>query len=211
MLYVGLGDGGSERDPHGYGQNLQTLLGKILRIDPNGNAASVPPDNPFVGRTGVRSEIWMYGLRNPWRFTWDRATGEMWIGDVGQNKYEEVDVARAGERGTNWGWSLREGFHAFKGARPPGARDPLFETDHADGNCAIVGGYVYRGRAIPALQGMYVFGDNCKSNIYATTEARPQPQDLGLKIASLTTFGEDANGELYAASRDGSVYRLTPG
>ncbi len=217
MLYIGLGDGGSEDDPDHVGQNLGTLLSKILRINPaaSGSAPySVPADNPFVGRGGVRPETWMWGLRNPWRFSFDRNTGDVWIGDVGQNKYEEVDFARAGEKGINFGWSARDGFHAFRNVSPNDARDPLLETRHADGNCAIVGGYVYRGRAIPALDGVYVFGDNCRPNlvgVVAATGRLSAQRDLGPTVSQLTTFGEDLDGELYAAARGGTVFRLAAG
>jgi glucose/arabinose dehydrogenase len=153
----------------------------------------------------------MWGLRNPWRFSWDRVTGDLWIGDVGQNKYEEIDVARAGESGLNFGWSLREGFHRFKGDRPAGERDPVIETSHSDGWCAIVGGYVYRGRAIPALDGVYLYGDNCKSDIVGAvvTANKLIAQRTLASVDSLTTFGEDPNGELYAVSRGGTIYRFT--
>ena len=215
MLYVGLGDGGSEGDPQGNGQNLGTWLGKILRINPTSSAGrsyTVPPDNPFVGRAGARPEIWMYGLRNPWRFSFDRATHDVWIGDVGQNTYEEVDYARAGEASINWGWNAREGFHAFAGARPSGARDPILETTHAAGNCSVTGGYVYRGRAVPALAGAYVFGDFCRGQLVGVTQRGGRlvmQRELGLDVPMLTTFGEDQGGELYAVSREGRVYRLT--
>ena len=217
MLYIGLGDGGSEDDPHNYGQNLATPLSKILRIDPNpvGKASySVPSDNPFVGRKGVLPETWMWGLRNPWRFSFDRATGDLWIGDVGQNAYEEIDHAPRGESGINWGWSAREGFHRYKGARPAGARDPIFEGAHTSGYCAIVGGYVYRGKEIPALDGVYLFGDNCRTNVDALAPSGGSaigPRDLGVSVQSLTSFGEDGAGELYIASRAGTVYRLVAG
>jgi glucose/arabinose dehydrogenase len=216
MLYVGLGDGGSAGDPQRAGQNLGTLLAKILRINPvaiGGSPYSAPADNPFAGRAGARPETWMWGLRNPWRFSFDRANGDVWIGDVGQNAYEEIDWARAGDVGVNWGWNAREGFHDYRGGTAPaGARDPLLETKHSDGNCAIVGGYVYRGRAIPSFDGVYVFGDDCRPEIVgvAASGGRVVAQrDLGPKVEALTTFGEDPNGELYAASRDGAVYRFT--
>ncbi|HEY5076804.1 MAG TPA: PQQ-dependent sugar dehydrogenase [Acidimicrobiia bacterium] len=217
MLYIGLGDRGSEDDPNHVGQNLGTLLSKILRIDPAasaGAAYSVPADNPFVGRAGIRPETWMWGLRNPWRFSFDRKTGDLWIGDVGQDAYEEVDFAPAGAKGINWGWSAREGFHAFRGSTPTGARDPLLETRHSDGTCAIVGGYVYRGRAIPALDGVYVFGDDCRPNLVGVVADQGRvvaQRDLGPTVSALTTFGEDANGELYAVARGGTVFRITPG
>jgi glucose/arabinose dehydrogenase len=215
MLYIGLGDGGSEGDPNGNGQKLNTLLAKILRIDPTARGRApytVPANNPFVGQAGKRGEIWMYGLRNPWRFTFDRADGDMWIGDVGQNKYEEIDYAPAGTSGTNWGWSLREGKHAFKGARPANAVDPIIETSHADGNCAIIGGYVYRGTAIPDLDGVYIYSDNCNPTVVGAVRAGnsiSQSRDL-TSIPNVTSFGEDPSGELYAVSRDGTVYRITP-
>jgi glucose/arabinose dehydrogenase len=218
MLYITLGDSGSAGDPNNNGQNLKTLFGKIMRINPHASGSSpytVPGDNPFTGRGGgVRTEIWMYGLRNPWRFSWDRATGDVWIGDVGQNKYEEIDYASAGQDGVNWGWSAREGFHAFKGARPAGARDPLLETSHAAGNCAIVGGFVYRGRAIPALDGVYVFGDDCNAKITGIVQRDGrvvQKRDLGITVDALTSFGADPQGELYAIARGGTVYRFAAG
>ncbi|HTL84305.1 MAG TPA: PQQ-dependent sugar dehydrogenase [Acidimicrobiia bacterium] len=211
MLYIGFGDGGSEGDPNNNGQNLNTFLGKILRIDPSGSPYSVPKDNPFVGRSGARSEIWMYGLRNPWRFTFDRATGDVWIGDVGQNLYEEIDYAPAEQSGINWGWSQREGFHSYKGDQPAGARDPLLETTHSDGNCAIVGGYVYRGTRIPNFNGVYIYGDNCKSDLVGVVQrgGHVQSQRVIGSVDSLTSFGEGPDGELYALSRAGTVFRIT--
>jgi glucose/arabinose dehydrogenase len=217
MLYVGLGDGGSAGDPHGNGQNLSTLLGKVLRINPavvGGAPYTVPKNNPFVGRPGAAREVWMWGLRNPWRFSFDRATGDVWIGDVGQNAYEEIDFAPAGDQGVNWGWNAREGLHEYSGSRPAGARDPIVETSHDDGNCAIVGGYVYRGRAIPALDGVYLYSDNCRPNIDAVVERGGRAiaqRDLGVTVDALTTFGEDGTGELYAAARNGIVYRFVQG
>ena len=217
LLYIGLGDGGSEDDPDHVGQNPTTLLSKILRVNPapKGSAPySVPADNPFVGQSGFRPETWMWGLRNPWRFSFDRTTRDLWIGDVGQNKYEEIDLARAGEKGINWGWSARDGFHAFRGATRKDARDPLLETRHADGNCAIVGGYVYRGRAIPTLDGVYVYGDNCRSNLVGVVAANGRvvaQRDLGPAVSQLTTFGENPAGEMYAVARGGTVFRITAG
>jgi len=216
MLYIGLGDGGSEDDPDNYGQNLSTPLAKILRIDPDPDGAaaySVPADNPFVGRKGVAPETWMWGLRNPWRFTFDRETGDTWIGDVGQDKYEEIDFAPRGQKGINWGWSAREGFHAYKGAEPAGARDPIVEAPHSAGYCAIVGGYVYRGRAIPRLDGVYLYGDDCRPDIEAIAphDGRVIAQrDLGIQVDALTSFCEDGTGELYAVARGGTVYKLVP-
>jgi glucose/arabinose dehydrogenase len=217
MLYIGLGDGGSAGDPHGNGQNLAALLGKILRIDPAaiGTASySVPKNNPFVARPGAAREVWMWGLRNPWRFSFDRATGDVWIGDVGQNEYEEIDYSKAGASGINWGWNAREGFHAYAGARPPGARDPIVEGTHTDGWCAIVGGYVYRGRAIPALDGVYLYGDDCRPNIDGLVQHAGHAvaqRDMGVQVDQLTSFGEDGTGELYAVARGGTIYRIVAG
>ena len=214
-LYIGLGDGGSAGDPNDNAQNLGVPLGKILRIDPKqaGNASySIPKDNPFVGRAGAFAENWMFGLRNPWRFSFDRKTGDVWIGDVGQNVYEEIDYARHGEDGINWGWREREGLHEFKGAQPPGGRDPIVETAHDDDWCAIVGGYVYRGRAIPALYGAYLYGDNCRPGIEGLVQRGGRAiaqRSLGLTVPALTTFGEDGTGELYAAARGGTIFRIT--
>ena len=215
MLYIGLGDGGSEDDPRNYGQNLASPLSKILRIDPApvGTAAyTIPTDNPFVKRAGAFRETWMWGLRNPWRFSFDRATGDTWIGDVGQNLYEEIDFARAGNgSGANWGWSRREGFHAYKGAPPAGARDPIVEESHADGWCAIVGGYVYRGQAIPKLDGVYLFGDNCHAGIEGLVEHNGQAlsqRAMGLGVDGLTSFGQDDRGELYVVARGGTISKI---
>jgi glucose/arabinose dehydrogenase len=214
MLYIGLGDGGSAGDPHGNAQNLAAPLGKILRIDPTpvaGSSYTVPNDNPFVARKGAFREVWMWGLRNPWRFSFDRATDDVWIGDVGQNKYEEIDFAGKGQQGINWGWSAREGFHKFKDASPTGAREPIVEETHADGWCAIVGGYVYRGHAIPALDGVYLYGDNCRTGVEGLVQRNGKAsaqRALGLDVQSLTSFGQDNTGELYIASRRGTVYKL---
>jgi glucose/arabinose dehydrogenase len=203
MLYIGIGDGGSAGDPNGNAQNLSTWLGKILRINPNQNGAnpySVPSDNPFVGQSPKLPEIWMYGLRNPWRFSFDRSTGDTWIGDVGQDLYEEIDLAAQGQSGINWGWNLREGLHPYNGgAEPPGARDPIVELPHTSGYCAVIGGYVYRGSAIADLGGSYVFGDSCRANLVAVAVSGGHvtlQRDLGVSVSSLTTFAEDPSGEL---------------
>ena len=170
MLYIGLGDGGSAGDPHHNGQNLGTLLGKILRIDPDAAAAArrtrFRPTTRSSGAAGARPEIWMCGLRNPWRFSFDRATGDMWIGDVGQDVYEEIDFAPAGEKGINWGWSAREGFHAFNGgATPPGARDPILETTARRRQLRDRRRLRVPRPRDPALDGVYVFGDDCRPNL----------------------------------------------
>jgi glucose/arabinose dehydrogenase len=164
-LYVGLGDGGSAGDPQGHAQSLESLLGKMLRIDPRPDrdrAYSIPPDNPFVDRDGARAEIWAYGLRNPWRYSFDRATGDLWIGDVGQNAWEEIDRLPAGTPpGANLGWNLVEGSRRFTGDPPNGAVAPVYEYPHASGACTVIGGVVYRGDEIPDLVGAYLFADLC--------------------------------------------------
>jgi glucose/arabinose dehydrogenase len=215
-LYVAFGDGGGAGDPLGSGQSLGTLLGKILRIDPRpagGRAYGVPSDNPFVGRDGARPEIWAYGLRNPWRFSFDAATGDLWIGDVGQNAYEEVDFEPAGSGGRNYGWNRREGRHPYSGGdRPDGAVDPVIEYGRGDG-CTVIGGFVYRGRRIGGLRGAYLYGDYCSGWVRAarTRDGKVLEQrDLGLEVPGLSSFGSDAAGELYALSLAGGVYRLAP-
>jgi len=214
-LFIGTGDGGGAGDPGQNAQNTNVLLGKILRIDPAPSATlpyTIPPDNPFVGMASHREEIWMYGLRNPWRFSFDRANGDLYIADVGQDAYEEIDYALPGQRGTNWGWNLREGFHAYNGgAQPPDGVDPLFEAAHTDGYCAIIGGYVYRGTAITNLNGAYLYGDLCRGVLSGAVQASgavSQQQDFSVGVPSLTTFGEDPNGELYVANLAGKIYRL---
>jgi glucose/arabinose dehydrogenase len=213
-LYIAFGDGGGGGDPLGSGQSLGTLFGKILRVDPRpagGRAYGVPPDNPFVDRDGARPEIWAYGLRNPWRFSFDAATGDLWIGDVGQNAYEEIDFEPAGSGGRNYGWNRREGRHPFNGGgRPDGAVDPVIEYGRDDG-CTVIGGFVYRGRRIGGLRGAYLYGDYCSGWVRAarTRDGKVLEQrDLGLEVPSLSSFGTDAAGELYALSLAGGVYRL---
>jgi glucose/arabinose dehydrogenase len=215
-LYIAFGDGGSGGDPQGNGQNKNTALGKILRISTTaagGYQYSIPLDNPFVGQPGTRWDVWMYGLRNPWKFSFDRANGDLWIGDVGQGLYEEIDYAPAGQKGTNWGWNLREGAHPYNGgAQPANAADPVIERPHSAGDCAIIGGYVYRGTAIPALVGAYLYGDFCTGKVYAAEQQGGtivQNVDLGINVSQLSAFGQDASGEIYAASLTGTVYRIT--
>jgi glucose/arabinose dehydrogenase len=215
MLYIATGDGGGGGDTLGNGQNLNSLLGKILRINPrrtSTNPYRVPQDNPFAGQPGRKGAIWMYGLRNPWRFSFDRKTKDMWIGDVGQNAWEEIDFARAGRRGINWGWNLREGGHPYNGgARPPGARDPIFERSHDAGDCAIIGGYVYRGSPAVPLVGAYVFGDSCTGDIRAIVQSSgrvTQSADLGLDVPGLSSFGQGPKGALYAVGLGGTVDKI---
>lgn len=204
-LYIGLGDGGGGGDRHGAignGQNLQTLLGKIIRIDVNADPYSVPKDNPFVNSKNARPEIWAYGLRNPWRFSFDRQSNQLFAGDVGQNKYEEIDIIR---KGGNYGWRIREGFHDFNvpgGASATNLIDPIYEYDHNEG-ISITGGYVYRGKSIPQLQGKYVYGDyNGKTWILTKTGNKFLNAGLGIVNnpggnMQLLSWGEDESGELY--------------
>ena len=215
MLYIGTGDGGGGGDTLHNGQNLDSLLGKILRIDPRKNGSkpySIPPGNPFAGQPGRRGAIWMYGLRNPWRFSFDRKTHDMWIGDVGQDQWEEIDFASAGRGGINWGWNLREGKHAYNGgARPPGAHDPIWERSHGAGDCAIIGGYVYRGSAITSLAGAYLYGDECTGEIRALVRSGgrlTQHADLHLNVSSVSSFGQGPHGGLFAVSLGGSIYQI---
>ena len=215
-LYVGLGDGGGQRDPRNNGQNLGTLLGKILRIEPQpsgGMPYTIPADNPFVGRPGARPEIFAYGLRNPWRFSWDRQTRDFWVADVGQNLWEEVDFRPAGSRaGDNFGWSLMDSRHQLKGANPAGAILPIHEYDHGGGRCSVTGGYVYRGSRIPALRGAYVFGDYCSGQVWALVQeggrvTDERELDVGGR-SFILSFGEDAAGEIYLLSSN-AISRFT--
>ena len=222
-LWIGTGDGGGTGDPDLNGQNLGALLGKILRIDPRptgGAQYGIPTDNPFVGRAGARPEIWAYGLRNPWRFSFDRETGDLVIGDVGQGAWEEIDFAPAPGRGrgANYGWGCWEGRHVFErnsGAAqcspPPSHVPPVHEYSHDTRGCSITGGYVVRDPTVPALDGRYVYGDYCRSPLWSLRLGSPAAQDdrrLGLSVAGLTSFGEDACGHVYVISGDGPVFRL---
>lgn len=218
FLYIGLGDGGSGGDPLGNGQSLTTLLGKMLRIDPqlSGDVPfRVPADNPFVGHGEAMPTIWAYGLRNPWRYSFDRLTGDLWIGDVGQTGWEEVDVQPAGSSGgENYGWNILEGSHPFFGDELPDGVAPIYEYSHAEGGCTVIGGYAYRGDAIPELTGAYLFGDLCIGEIEALAVENGRVtghEALGPVVENLSSFGEDSNGELYAMSLSGGVYRIAPG
>ena len=217
-LYIGLGDGGSGGDPQGNGQSLDTLLGKMLRIDPRpsgGEPYTIPPDNPFVDRPGARPEIWAYGLRNPWRYAFDRATGDLWIADVGQSAWEEIDRHPAGSpAGANYGWNLVEGSHRYAGQAPDGAIPPVYEYSHAGGGCVVIGGAVYRGSDIPDLTGAYLFADFCRGELEALRLRSGDDVEhavLGPTVPDISSFGEDVAGELYVLSLDGGVYRLTRG
>ena len=217
LLWYGLGDGGASGDPEGRAQDPETLLGKILRIDPaarGGEPYGVPGDNPFAGGGG-RGEIALTGLRNPWRFSFDRDTGALWIGDVGQNEVEEVTALPAGEiLGANLGWDRLEGTAPFEGEPPPEAVPPTYEYRHDEG-VSITGGVVYRGAAIPALEGAYLFGDLATAAIWALpTDATSVGErvDLGIGVdpGTLVSFAEDAAGEVYVVSIGGAVSRLDP-
>lgn len=214
MLYIGMGDGGGAGDPDGNAQDLGSLLGKMLRIDPRPKGARayrIPPENPFAGRNGARPEIYSYGLRNPWRFSFDRTSGALVIADVGQDAREEVHYAAAGAaRGANFGWPAFEGSRRYSDAPAPGAAGPTLEVDHSEGWCSITGGYVAR-KARSAIHGRYVYGDFCSGEIRTallTTDGARDERTTGLKVGNLVSFGEDAAGGLYAVSLGGAVYRL---
>jgi glucose/arabinose dehydrogenase len=220
MLYAGLGDGGGSGDPDRNAQDLSSLLGKILRIDPRpGGGYRVPGDNPFAGRRGTRGEVFAYGLRNPYRFSFDRRTGAMAIGDVGQDAVEEIDYLPAARRadrprgGANLGWSLFEGRRRFRSGSAPGHVAPAVERTHDQGSCSIAGGYVIRDRSLGALRGAYVYGDLCDP---ALRVARLRPggarrdRRLGPSVPQLVSFGEDARGRVYVVSLAGGVFRLAP-
>lgn len=226
-LYLGLGDGGGGGDkhgPNGNAQNLGSWLGKILRVDVSRSPYLVPPDNPFVNTPGARPEIWAYGLRNPWRFSFDKKTGELFCGDVGQNKYEEVDTIR---KGGNYGWRVMEGFHVYN-MPDSGVTDtarmikPIDEYDHHLG-ISIIGGYVYRGKAIPALEGKYVFGDYEGEIFYLSKNADGSWTRNKLPVQNIPdkfqvfSFGQDEQGELYVLGAitfgngsNGMVYKIVP-
>jgi glucose/arabinose dehydrogenase len=221
LLYVGTGDGGGGGDrhgPRGNAQNLGSLLGKILRIDPRpagGRPYGVPEGNPFTGRSGARGEIYSYGLRNPWRFSFDRRTGDLSIGDVGQNEFEEIDFVRRGRgRGANFGWRPFEGRARYTpGESAPGHVRPVIVRKHSDGNCSITGGVVVRDRRLAGLRGRYVFGDYCKGRIESARLSSGRARGVrrtSLKVSSLSSFGEDAQGRVYVTSLDGPVYRIDP-
>lgn len=215
-LYIGMGDGGSGGDPQNRAQNKDELLGKLLRIDVNSRVPyGIPEGNLFV-RGEERSEVFAKGLRNPWRFSFDRETGDLWLADVGQDKWEEVNVVR---KGGNYGWRVMEGFHCFNLQEPCRQENfipPLLEYDHQGGRCSIIGGYVYRGRAIPALVGVYLYGDYCSGEIFAVRTAQGgrvsgEPWLLLRAKAHISSFGEDDTGEIYVLDHEGAVYQLAPG
>lgn len=227
-LYVGLGDGGAADDPRNAGQDLGTMLGKILRLDVDrGDPYGVPPTNPFVGRAGAQPEIWAYGIRNAWRFCFDPANGDLWIGDIGQNKWEEIDWLPGGHPGgANFGWRVLEGTHDFN--VPPGADKskmvpPVYEFPHGPpaNHCSVTGGFVYRGKAMPDLHGAYFWADYC-SNVVGTLRLdengrvsesldRTAELDPEGKLRSIASFGQDADGELYLLSLSlGTIWKVVP-
>lgn len=216
-LYIATGDGGSGGDPQNNGQRLDTLLGKILRVDVESQPGQlrIPPSNPFVNTPGARGEIWAYGLRNPWRFSFDRANGDMYIGDVGQNLYEEVDYQPAeSQGGENYGWRVMEGLHCFNTAacNMQGLTLPVLEYSQTDGACSVTGGFMYRGSASPGMRGTYVYGDYCNGRIWGLEPQGGQWVNR-LMLASgflAPTFGEDEAGEIYVADagNGGRIFRL---
>jgi glucose/arabinose dehydrogenase len=204
-LYIGSGDGGGGGDPFGNAQNTGTMLGKILRVDvDSAEPVAVPPDNPFG------NEVWAFGLRNPWRVSFDRATGDLYIGDVGQGQWEEIDFLPAGSPGgANFGWNHREGAHDYKGGGPEGMIDPVAEYSHPEGGCSVTGGYVYRG-SVPEWNGIYLYADYCTGMIWGLLQVDGgwQTQLLFDMQVTITSFGQDDSGELYLASDNGGIYRL---
>jgi glucose/arabinose dehydrogenase len=221
-LYIGMGDGGSRADPHGNGQDTGTLLGKILRIDVDkretGRGYAVPPDNPMAGLKGARDEIWALGIRNVWRIAFDRETGDLWAGDVGQDLWEEIDII---EKGGNYGWNLREGMHPFiekdksEGSGPdPRFIEPIWEYHHDVGK-SITGGNVYRGKAAPELNGAYLYADFVSGTVWALWYDKAQKRvtanrAIVAKGAPVVTFGEDDAGETYYTTQEGGIWKFAP-
>lgn len=212
-LYAGLGDGGAADDPFGNAQNLTTLLGKVLRLDVDGgDPYRIPPDNPFG------NEIWAYGLRNPWRISFDRLTGDLYIADVGQGAWEEIDFSKGNAPGQNYGWKFFEGSHAYIGK--PTATDhltyPVAEYSHSEGGCSVTGGYAYRGASLPEWLGIYLYGDYCSGLVWGLIHSGDESSGLQWQSQllfetgfNITTFGQDRAGEIYLADRGGTVYRLS--
>ena len=217
-LYIGTGDGGSGGDPNNNAQNLNQLLGKILRIDvDHGTLYTIPPSNPFASRVNARGEIWAYGLRNPWRFTFDRANGDLWIGDVGQDAFEEVDLqSSTSVGGENYGWRKMEGLHCYNPSTNCAdftLTPPVLEYSHAGGACSISGGYRYRGTQIPSLKGAYLYSDYCTGTIWSASQSGAIwiPKTLFTTNIRVSSFGEDLSGELYVMDvAKGIVYRIAP-
>jgi glucose/arabinose dehydrogenase len=216
-LYAGTGDGGGAGNPLGTSQDLGSLLGKVLRLDvdhPSGSLLYGTAGNPFVDRSGARPEIWASGLRNPWRFSFDRLTGDLWIGDVGQDRWEEIDHAGAGLGGQDYGWNRMEGFHCYapaSGCDQAGLTLPVAEYGH-DAGCAVTGGFVYRGAAYPLLDGVYLYADSCSGRIWglaAGAAGRQTPLEVAGTGRSIVSFGQDDTGELYVTALPDTLYRLS--
>ncbi|MDN3514320.1 MAG: PQQ-dependent sugar dehydrogenase [Candidatus Brocadia sp.] len=215
-LYIALGDGGSAGDPKNNGQNKSSFLGKILRLDVNCTSGNknycIPPDNPFAGNTqGFKKEIYAYGLRNPWRFSFDPVTNWLWVGDVGQDLWEEIDIV---EKGKNYGWKIMEGNHCYKASTcdSSGLTLPIWEYGHDDqGGCSITGGYVYRGKKLPGLSGEYLYGDYCSGRIWALRYDGVNPAMNTLLLTgniSISSFGIDRDNEIYICDLNGKIYKL---
>ena len=217
LLYIGMGDGGSGGDPDNNAQRLGSWLGKMLRIDPapsGGKPYTVPSSNPFVGKSGAKPEIYSYGLRNPWRFSFDSKTKALYIGDVGQEKYEELDYTVEGKaKGANFGWPAFEGRSRYRDdVSAPNSVKPILVTKWSVGNCSIIGGYVVKDKNVPALNGRYVFGDFCKPSLRSLKVKNGKATSLKthkLKVSQLSSFGVDARNRVYATSLDGPVYRIS--
>ena len=213
-LYVALGDGGRGGDPKSNGQNVATLLGSILRIDVSRSTDRpgyrIPGDNPFAEDSGARAETWAYGLRNPWRFSFDRVTGDLWLGDVGQNLWEEINLVK---KGRNYGWNVMEGAHCFRprdGCDGTGLELPVIEYSSNQG-CSVIGGYVYRGTRLPSLSGAYLYGDFCTGTVWGLRhdgQTVTEHRVLAKVGAQITSFGEDQAGNVYILSRDSGIYQL---
>jgi glucose/arabinose dehydrogenase len=214
MLYIGMGDGGSQGDPHGNGQNPSSLLAKLLRINVDrGDPYTIAAANPYA-KGGGRGEVWAIGLRNPWRFAFDRATGLLYIADVGGSRFEEVNVVPMSAAGVNYGWNIMEGpsCHRSSGCNQPGLQKPALSYPHGGSVCSVIGGFVYRGRKIPEVQGQYFYSDYCDSWLRSFGFANGKVTDehdwpVG-KLGSVTSFGEDSQGELYITTSSGRVYRI---
>lgn len=218
MLYLGLGDGGGAGDPDLNGQNINTLLGALLRIDVSaGDPYAIPAGNPFAGRTDARPEIWATGLRNPWRFSFDRTAGLIYVADVGQNQWEEVNVASSTRAGVNYGWNVMEASSCYNASacNRAGLELPAHEYGHVDGSCSVTGGFVYRGTALPEIAGHYFYADYCvgavKSFLYQGGVATDKRSWALGSVGSISSFGEDSSGEIYLTSGNGTVYKFVRG
>lgn len=216
-LYIGMGDGGSRDDPQNHAQDFDTLLGAMLRIDvDSGKPYAIPADNPFVSAPPVRDEIWAVGLRNPWRFSFDKQTGDLFIADVGQNMWEEISFQPAGSSGgENYGWKIYEGEACYLGnCDTADLTPPIAITSHAEGHCSITGGYIYRGQAYPSLTGNYFFADYCSGTLwrlFQSADGRWDQAEIGNMGFLVSSFGEDANGEVYIINQgEGIIYQLIP-